>query len=157
FGAGGADAATVSYTEIATAEFVVLIVAWRYGFIPDGETKSITHLEYEEAKRLGLPVYVYLADPSTEADDGPDALFPASCRIPEHAAQLMAFREELQDSNVNTRDSFTTPEDLSAKVVTALARRLLREARAGQRQGPDASGRVLDLVDMPRHGQFIGR
>ncbi|HEY7022066.1 MAG TPA: DUF4062 domain-containing protein [Ktedonobacterales bacterium] len=157
FGAGGADATTVSYTELATAEFVVLIVAWRYGFIPNGETHSITHLEYEEARRLGLPVFVYLSDPSTEADDGPDALFPASTRVSKHAEQLAAFRKELQDPNVNTCDTFTTPEDLSARVVTALARRLLREARAGQRQGPDASGRVLDLVDMPQHGQFIGR
>src|SRR5262245_51582746 len=77
-GAGGADATTVSLTELGTAEFVVLIVAWRYGHIPRGQTRSITQMEYEEALRLGLPVYVYLADPRTEGDKGPKALFPAS-------------------------------------------------------------------------------
>jgi hypothetical protein len=118
---------------------------------------SITELAYEEALRLGLPIYVYLADPSTEADDGPNALFPAATRNPDEATQLAAFRTRLSDFNTITYDTFTTPEDLSAKVVTALARRLLYEAQATQRQGPDASGRVLDLVDMPQHGQFVGR
>jgi hypothetical protein len=157
FGSGGADARTVSLTELGTAEFVVLIVAWRYGFIPEGETRSITELEYAEALRLGLPVYVYLADPATAAEEGPDALFPAATRDPEHTRQLVTFRTELMNSNLSTYDTFTTPADLSAKVVTALARRLLREAQAGQRRGPDPAGRIVDLVDMPRHGPLIGR
>jgi hypothetical protein len=98
FGAGGADATTVSLTELGTAEFVVLIVTWRYGFIPTGQIHSITQMEYEEALRLGLPVYVYLADPATEADQGPTALFPDSVRDPEHAGELAAFRQTLMDS-----------------------------------------------------------
>jgi tetratricopeptide (TPR) repeat protein len=54
-------------------------------------------------------------------------------------------------------DTFDTPADLSARVVTALGRRLIREAQAGQRRSPDASGRLVDLVNMPRHGPLIGR
>ncbi len=142
FGAGGADATTVSYTELATAEIVVLIVAWRYGFVPDGETRSVTELEYEEARRLGLPIYVYLANPATETDDGPSALFPAATRQTEYAARLAAFRARLSDSNATTYDTFTSPEDLSVRVATALARRLLRAPLPGRLAPVEA--RTLD-------------
>src|SRR5262249_20610524 len=111
FGAGAADATSVSRREVASAEFVVLIVAWRYGFIPQGETRSVTEMEYEEARRLGLPIFVYLSDPATEADDGPQSLFPAETRDTENAAKLREFRAQLSDSNTTTFDTFTTPED----------------------------------------------
>ncbi|MFI5277782.1 MAG: tetratricopeptide repeat protein, partial [Ktedonobacterales bacterium] len=142
FGAGGTDATTVSYTELATADIVVLIVAWRYGFIPAGEIHAVTELEYEEARRLKLPIYVYLADPATEAQDGPDALFPAETRQPEYAAQLAAFRAGLSDPNANTYGTFDSPADLSSRVGTALTRRLLREPLPG-RLTP-VEGRTLD-------------
>jgi hypothetical protein len=38
------------------------IFAWKYGFIPDGYDKSITHLEYETARKAGLPCLVFLLE-----------------------------------------------------------------------------------------------
>ncbi len=94
FGAhGSGDAGSVSTDRLGEAEVYVGIIAWRYGTIPPGETRSVTHLEYLEAQRRGLPCYLFLADPATEADE---TLFPAAVRDPEHAAQLLAFRAELQ-------------------------------------------------------------
>ena len=100
--AHGKDPKTVSLRELASVDYVVLIVAWRYGFIPKGQTRSITELEYDEARQRGLPVFVYLADPATEADSGRRALFPASARSPKHARQLKTFRERLTDPNTIT-------------------------------------------------------
>jgi tetratricopeptide (TPR) repeat protein len=158
FGAG-ADATTVSLTNLAAADLVVLIVAWRYGFIPEGETRSVTQLEYEHAVKLQKPLFVYLADPATKADDGPTALFPADPRDPKYSAQLDAFRALLEDSNAVTREYFDTPDNLSKKVVAALARwlHLHPDPAPAPLLHPDASGRVVALADMPVHGLLIGR
>src|SRR5262249_45600337 len=125
FGAQGTgDATSVSTEKVASADAYLGIIAWRYGYVPAGAQRSVTHAEYEEAGRLGLPRYIFLAAPTTDAPDGPDALFPASVRDPEHRGQLDAFRAEVGRSHVV--DFFTTPADLAARVATALHSYLIR-------------------------------
>ena len=157
FGSDRNDPKTVSLRELASVDYVVLIVAWRYGFVPKGQTRSITEMEYDEARQRGLPVFVYLADPATEADHGRRALFPASTRSPKHARQLKTFRQRLADQSTITYDTFTTPEDLSARVVSAVARYILDEDQPAALAPLEAKGRVIALDDMPAHGPLVGR
>jgi len=110
------DPATVSVEKVRGCAAMVLIVAWRYGFVPAGGTRSITHLEYVEATSSGRPCYVFLADPATEAAQVP---FPVALRDPEHEAALAAFRAQLAREKVV--EFFTTPEDLAHRVATSLA------------------------------------
>jgi len=42
--------------NVEECDTFVLIVAYRYGFIPAGEKNSITHSEYEHALRKKIPV-----------------------------------------------------------------------------------------------------
>jgi hypothetical protein len=46
--------------DVRSSDAYVGIFAWRYGFIPDGFAKSITHLEYEAAGQAGIPRLVFL-------------------------------------------------------------------------------------------------
>jgi serine/threonine-protein kinase len=48
--------------DVRTCDAYVGIFALRYGFIPDGYDKSITHLEYEAAKKNGIPCLLFLLD-----------------------------------------------------------------------------------------------
>ncbi len=48
--------------KLEECDALVLIVAYRYGNIPDGQTISITHLEYEHALKNKIPVRIYLTD-----------------------------------------------------------------------------------------------
>ena len=48
--------------RVEECDALVLLVAYRYGNIPEGEKISITHLEYEHALRNKIPVRVYLTD-----------------------------------------------------------------------------------------------
>jgi len=48
--------------KVEECESLVLIVAYRYGNIPDGQTISITQLEYEHALKKKIPVRIYLMD-----------------------------------------------------------------------------------------------
>ncbi len=151
FGASGTDATTVSKAEVEISDFFVLLVAWRYGTIPQGATRSITHQEYELARRLGKPIFIFLADPSTEADDGPNALFPASTRNAAYAQQLTDFRAELADITRHVPAHLTIPEDLALKVVTSLNRHVRRTSGAVAGQA-NVLGRIVALAEMPVTG-----
>jgi formylglycine-generating enzyme required for sulfatase activity len=48
--------------DVRSCDAYVGIFALRYGFIPDGYEKSITHLEYETAKESGIPCLIFLLD-----------------------------------------------------------------------------------------------
>jgi tetratricopeptide (TPR) repeat protein len=151
FGAQGTgDATSVSVDQLTSCDVYLGIYAWRYGTVPPGMGQSVTHQEYEEATRLGMPRYIFLADPTTDAPQGPNALFPASVRDAEHRAQLDAFRAEVGRTHVV--DFFTTPEDLAARVATALGNYLLKIQREELTQAPRPPH---DLP--PRAPGFLGR
>jgi formylglycine-generating enzyme required for sulfatase activity/predicted Ser/Thr protein kinase len=48
--------------DVRSCDIYIGIFAWRYGFIPDGYDKSITHLEYEAANKAGIPCLIFLMD-----------------------------------------------------------------------------------------------
>jgi hypothetical protein len=48
--------------DVKSCDAYVGIFAWRYGYIPEGTGKSITHLEYEAAKQAGIPCLIFLLD-----------------------------------------------------------------------------------------------
>jgi hypothetical protein len=62
----------LSQDRVKACDFCVLLVGFRRGHIPDGETRSITQLEYLEAERRGIDVLVFMA--SEEADWPVDAV-----------------------------------------------------------------------------------
>jgi tetratricopeptide (TPR) repeat protein len=149
----GGDATIAATDDVADADAYIAIVAWRYGPIPEGQTRSVTHLEYAEATRLGRPRFVFLADSLTEAPDGPDAIFPAETRDLEHHDQLLAFRAELEREHAV--DYFMGPEDLAVRVAAALAH-YLRQAEQPVPSEPTAGPRVPHDLP-PRAPEFVGR
>lgn len=48
--------------EVGQCDVFVGIYAWRYGYIPRGQEKSIIHLEYEEARNRDIPCLIFLQD-----------------------------------------------------------------------------------------------
>ena len=60
--------------DVRACDVYVLLVAWRYGFIPDGYDQSITELEYYEAIKHSKPRLVFVLDeaapwPMSKADE----------------------------------------------------------------------------------------
>lgn len=153
------DAEVISSAALRAADVCVLLVAWRYGHLPPGEMRSLTHSAYLEARAAGLPILVFLADPATDARAGPETPFPAVARDPTHRAQLLAFRAELEFAHAVRY--FITPGDLAASVTSAAAA-LLAELHADQRRLPtmlyprgprtprDLPPRVSGFVDRER-------
>ena len=98
--------------DVRRCQAYIGILAWRYGFVPKGETRSITTLEYEEAGRCGIPRLLFLAE---------DASWPKALRDPE-AARITAFRERVREEL--TVDFFHNKDNLQFKVSAALAQQL---------------------------------
>ncbi|MBF6592214.1 MAG: DUF4062 domain-containing protein, partial [Ktedonobacterales bacterium] len=160
FGARDGDPQTVATAEVAAGDVYLLVVAWRYGTVPEGETRSITHLEYAEAKALGKLRLVFLAAPET---DEREDLFPSALRDPEHREALVAFRDEVMRER--TVAMFTTPADLERAVIRALSQWLQEHPTAPRapRNVPtsvaDFVGRERELADLRarlRDGQSVG-
>jgi hypothetical protein len=99
--------------DVRESDIYIGIFAWRYGFLPEGETKSITHLEYEAAREAGIPCFVFLRDGEP----------PAANPRPADRARALEFRDELRRGPMC--GSFTTPDQLSLLVMAALYNHVL--------------------------------
>ena len=104
----------VSLQRIEEADLYLGIVAWRYGWIPKGETKSITELEYEAAEGTDRLLFVIdeheaRINPAVDYDSGEDRW---------HKQELLeAFKRRIAAEQMATP---FTDENLAVKVHQAL-------------------------------------
>jgi hypothetical protein len=86
---GHAPALPACLKKVAEAEVVVVIVAHRYGWVPDDlanpDAKSITWLECDSARKLGKAVLAFLVDADC---DWPPKLFESYRLVTERFRQL---------------------------------------------------------------------
>ena len=124
--------------KVAEADVVVVLVAYRYGWIPPNqpgkEYKSITWLECEEAVKEGKEVLAFLvADGfAWPEDQREEHRMTAALRARKAPVELAELVVEVQRSmaglaefktwlnGLGCRAQFTTPEDLRGKVSDAL-------------------------------------
>jgi hypothetical protein len=93
---------------VQSCQLYVGVFGMRYGTVPDGHDKSMTHIEYDEAQRLGLPSLIYILNethpiPSKDVETGPGA------------EKLQGLKEQI--TKRHTVSFFTTPEDLQARIM----------------------------------------
>jgi hypothetical protein len=107
--ASPADALTESYRLVDQADFYLGIFAFRYGFVPEGQEKSITELEYDRAVARGIPVFIFIAH-----DD-----HPVSYRDVERgdgAPKLDTLKERLRKAHVVK--TFRSAEELRTEIIS---------------------------------------
>jgi hypothetical protein len=101
--------------EVQKSQVFIMFLAWRHGSIEPTVNKSYCECEYDKAKELNLPKFVYFMD-----DSHP---FPKKyVSTGDEANKLDTFKARLQREL--TIDKFTTPEDLSNKIMQDLLRDL---------------------------------
>jgi hypothetical protein len=97
--------------RVLASDVLILVVAHRYGYIPEGSKQSITELEYRTAHNASIPVLAFLIDP--------DVPWPPKHIELEKTAELGEFKSLIAKDNIYK--PFKSPDDLKALVVTALA------------------------------------
>jgi CheY-like chemotaxis protein len=116
FGARPDEASIACFGEIQDSDALVGIYAYRYGFIPQGQTRSITEQEFDFARTKEKPTFCFVVD---EEYPWPPKLIEMG---PGHG-RLQEFIGQLRQKTIV--DTFTTPEDLAYKVASSLGRFLL--------------------------------
>jgi hypothetical protein len=120
---------------IQSCRLYIGVFGMRYGTIPDGHDQSMTHIEYDEAQRIGLPSLIYIlnenhAVPAKDVETGPGA------------EKLQALKELLKKRH--TVSFFTTSEDLQARIMHDVPAQL---AQMGVEVEADALEKVEETSD----------
>lgn len=98
----------VCLRNVRDSSYFILILGWRYGYIPEESDKSIVELEYEAAVEQGIPRFCFIID-----DRYP--VSPRHVETGEGADKLKRFKARVQDEHYAAR--FSTPEDLARELT----------------------------------------
>jgi len=92
--------------DVMSCDFYVSIIAQRYGWIPPGQDRSITELEYRQARKQPNKTrcLMFVLDPDAEWP----LPFIDALSNPEGAVKLNAFRAELEGASVGRFRSVET-------------------------------------------------
>ncbi len=115
---------------VSSCKVYIGVFGMRYGTVPDGHERSMTHLEYDEAQRVGLPALIYIIDEENQP------ILPKHVETGPGSGKLQQLKDELKRRHVVS--FFTTPEDLRARILHDLPQ-LLKDI------GADISGDIESL------------
>ncbi len=105
--------------DVAGCDIYIGIIGGRYGFIPSGESFSITELEYQEARKHKLPTLICIKD-----DDVILNRFHDAGTQENPPDRIESFRQRINNGTEEAGRPaiFKTPEDLKEHVLKALWR-----------------------------------
>ncbi len=104
--------------EVEQSNVFIMFLAFRFGSKDKASGKYFVESEYEMAKELKLPKFIYFMDKENPFP-------PMYVATGQEAIDLKVFKEKLKDEH--TIDSFTTTEDLTNKVSQHLLKELPKE------------------------------
>ncbi|MGZ0018185.1 nSTAND1 domain-containing NTPase [Nitrosomonas sp. wSCUT-2] len=134
--------------DVAGCELYIGIVGRRYGHIPDGETHSVTELEYHQAVACNIPTLVFIKDDDEIKGKFHDAV------TQENPPQLIeAFRQQI----ASRAAFFKTVEDLKARVVKAFFHHLQRHQTPQRKRIEGEPYPGLRAFRMEESDRFFGR
>lgn len=99
-------------SQVEKASYFILLLGWRYGYVPEGSDLSIVELEFNAAVEAGLPRFCFVID-----DRHPVA--PRHVETGAGAEKLRRFKARVEHSHVVAR--FTTPDDLARQLITSIS------------------------------------
>jgi tetratricopeptide (TPR) repeat protein len=105
------NALEVSLRMVDKADLYLGVFAFRYGYVPEGQTISITEAEYNRAVERNIPRLIFIM-----SDEHP--VKPSDVETGEGAEKLRQLKERLKKERVVA--FFESPDDLLAKVIQAL-------------------------------------
>jgi len=98
--------------QVKEASYFILLLGWRYGYVPDGGEKSLIELEFDTAVEAGIPRFCFTIDDK----------HPVSPRYVETGAgaeKLRRFKAKVEETHVVTR--FSTPDDLARELILIIS------------------------------------
>ncbi|NIM12217.1 MAG: DUF4062 domain-containing protein [Candidatus Aminicenantes bacterium] len=110
--------------KIEECDIFVGIYAHRYGFVPKGQTKSITEQEYELAKKSGKDCLCFIVDKD-------HSWKPAFIEF-EKRKELEVFLKDVREQNIVS--TFTSTSDFEIKLSTSLGKLMAKQKAEKERK-----------------------
>ncbi|WP_448640766.1 DUF4062 domain-containing protein [Geodermatophilus sp. URMC 63] len=137
FTASGLPPWDVIKSALDTTDYMILLLAGRYGSSVGGDGRSYTEREYDYALELGIPVLPFLhAEPSrlpaNQYDTG------------KKGKQRDAFWTKVRDSERHTVQFWTNAADLAQKVLASIPEAMRMQPRPGWVRGATESDQEGD-------------
>lgn len=133
--------------DVESCELYICVVGLRYGFIPPGQPKSITELEFDAAVGTGIPCLVFMKTSSSITVDKSDG------GTGEHPQKLILdFRARVSSGGdgFSRPANFSTLSELTERVLKALLRlRAQPDPRLVSTDGNMAAAGVVRLATPP--------
>lgn len=104
--------------DVLQCDVYILLLANRYGFIPDGSEKSVTEIEYQTAKTHGKQIFAFLAD------DTKDFPFDTDSDAELKKQKLAAFKTAVRTAYLTHPEPFISPDSLAVQVSESLMKRM---------------------------------
>ena len=114
--------------DVRSCDFYIGIFAYRYGYVPKNYEKSITHLEYEEAGKAGIPRLIFIV-----SDEAPWPRF----KDDKDTSKIDALRKMLLEKH--TAPPLSDISQLQFKITAAL-NNAIRELEKKQSSSAPAAG-----------------
>lgn len=150
FGAQDGDAVQVSEDELKRSDVVVGIYALRYGYIPEGSTKSITEMEYDWAFQYKKPLLAFVLDEAFR--NVRSAIWKEQDSA--NAEHLEDFKDRIKKERVVA--TFNDAKGLAASVIASLRK---WESRANKNSESDDPPEAVTITINADHnsGVIVGK
>jgi len=148
FGAQDGDAVQISEDELRRSDVVVGIYALRYGYIPEGSTRSITEMEYDWAFQYKKPLLAFVLDENFR--NVRSTLWKEQDAA--NAERLEDFKERIKKQRVVA--TFSDAKGLAASVIASLRK---WEARADKGAESDDPPEAITINANNNSGVVIGK
>ena len=112
FSATGTPPIDVCLREVKESQYFILILGWRYGYVPEGSDISVVELEYNKAVEESLPRFCFFIDDAFPVP-------PKYVESGEGAKKLERLKKRVQEDNLVFR--FSTPSDLARELTLAIS------------------------------------
>ena len=116
FGAQPDDPLSECINIVRSCKIYIGIFGMRYGSIREGQQKSMTHLEYEEAQFIRIPSLIYIIDEDKQP------VLPVHMETGPGAEKLRQLKALLRERHIVSL--FTSEEDLASKIAHDLPQQL---------------------------------
>ena len=134
------EPAKVCEKEVRQCDVFVGIYAHRFGFVPEGQPKSITQQEYDLARTEGKDCLCFIVDPEF-------AWKPSFCEF-DKKDRLDAFMKVVKEQT--TGASFGAVSDFESKLSTSLGKLLVEKLGTEEdKKHIEAGGRLIPVAPTP--------
>jgi len=104
--------------DVMCCDIYILLLANRYGFIPEGSDKSVTEIEYQTAKSHGKQILAFIADDTK--DFPPDTDADAELK----KQKLADFKTAVRTAYLTHPEPFISPDSLAVQVSESLMKKM---------------------------------